>query len=125
MGSRGHIILAGLSGVTRELCDRDGEGDMFIVREFALKLGMQWLGLPVGAEVMAMGERDGGLVAWVQVPRDMPTSQAVLERSFLVLRTGEDCDFKIAASKYHGSVLTFEGFVYHLFEVTPGVGAGR
>jgi hypothetical protein len=89
---------------------------MFVVHKFSLKHGSQQIGLPVGAEVLAMGEQRGGLVMWVKVPRDMPTSQAVLLRTLIVLRTGEECAFETAAAKYIDSVQGSDGLMYHLFE---------
>jgi hypothetical protein len=92
---------------------------MFVVHKYPLNQKSQKIGLPVGAEILSFGEQNGGLVMWVQVPRDMPTSMAVLERTIFVLMPGDECPYKIGDCVYHGTItvnVASSGIVYHLFE---------
>lgn len=86
------------------------------VRKLAIELGENQLALRQGAQALAVVDKASGPVLYVTEPdgsEDMPE----VERTFVVVATGDHFDADASNSTYVGTVRRAGGFTWHVFEV--------
>lgn len=85
---------------------------MNVIYKYHLLLTGRNIGLPVGSQVVNVGEQEGKITLWIEEEyADMPVME---DRHFLVYATGEP--FNPTNKTHVGTALVGE-YVWHVYEV--------
>lgn len=85
---------------------------MLTIYKYLLKPGLSKIEMPIGAEILHVAEQNRELCLWARLHLEERRPKEI--RKFYAAMTGE----ADVLGSYIGTVLTWDGFVFHFFDVS-------